>query len=68
MTEKIKQRFKYKEDLILKEIEEYISSTYKQHYSAGVENIQTFDVINEIDGPESWRILSQLCLEISLGD
>ena len=35
---------KYNEDELLKEVSEYISNTYKGHYSAG--NVQTLDLID----------------------
>ena len=37
--------FKYNEDVILNELKEYISGTYKQHYSTGDDEIQTLDLI-----------------------
>ena len=39
-------RFKYSEDHILKELTDYISATYNQHYSAGDDKIQTLDLID----------------------
>lgn len=39
--------FKYNEDAILNEVQEYISSTYKQHY-VGKKKIQTIDVWDSI--------------------
>lgn len=47
--------FKYNEDVILKEITEYIKSTYGQHYASGVKNFQTFDAWMEMDKGEAWR-------------
>jgi hypothetical protein len=38
-------RYKYSEDKILKELKDYISGTYNQHYSAGDDKIQTLDLI-----------------------
>ena len=38
-------RFKYSEDAILKELQDYITGTYNQHYSAGDDKIQTLDLI-----------------------
>ena len=38
------ERFKYNEDAILKELKEYISATYNQHYSS--EGIQTLDSVS----------------------
>ena len=40
-------RYKYSEDEILKELTDYISGTYNQHYSAGDDKIQTLDLIEE---------------------
>jgi hypothetical protein len=37
--------FKYNEDAIIEELREYITNTYKQHYSAGDDQIQTLDLI-----------------------
>lgn len=37
--------FKYNEDKIIDELKEYIANTYRQHYSAGDDNIQTLDLI-----------------------
>ena len=37
--------YKYSEDEILKELSDYISGTYNQHYSAGDDKIQTLDLI-----------------------
>ena len=39
-------RYKYSEDSILKELTDYISGTYNQHYSAGTDKIQTLDLID----------------------
>ena len=36
--------FKYNEDVILREIEEYISSTYGQHYVAESKGSQVIDI------------------------
>jgi len=38
-------KFKFNEDKILDQLREYIAGTYKQHYSAGDDNIQTLDLI-----------------------
>ena len=38
-------KYKYSEDVILKELQEYITGTYNQHYSAGDDKIQTLDLI-----------------------
>ena len=46
MDEKAKSnKYKYNEDTILKELQDYITGTYNQHYSAGDEKIQTLDLI-----------------------
>ena len=46
MDEKAKSnKYKYNEDTILKELQDYIAGTYNQHYSAGDEKIQTLDLI-----------------------
>ena len=45
---------KYNEDEILKELTDYISSTYNQHYSAGPDSIQTLDLINAVGDAESF--------------
>jgi hypothetical protein len=37
--------FKYNEDAIIEELRDYIANTYKQHYSAGDDQIQTLDLI-----------------------
>ena len=37
--------FKYNEEEIVKELLEYIRGTYRQHYSAGDDEIQTLDLI-----------------------
>ena len=47
-------RYKYSEDRILKELKDYISSTYNQHYSAGDDKIQTLDLIDACGDGESF--------------
>ena len=47
-----KTDFKYNEDKILKEVFEYVSSTYNQHY-VGEKGIQTIDVWHTLDMAES---------------
>jgi hypothetical protein len=47
-------RFKYNEDAILKELTDYISSTYRQHYSSGDEKIQTLDLIEACGDGEAF--------------
>ena len=45
MPAKNPNRFKYSEERILKELTDYISATYNQHYSAGDDKVQTLDLI-----------------------
>lgn len=40
---------KYNEDKILKEIGEYIESTYSQHYSTDGKGLQAMDVFRNLD-------------------
>ena len=40
--------YKYKEDEIIKKIQEYVDSTYGQHY-VGKQSLQTFDVWESLD-------------------
>jgi hypothetical protein len=47
-------RFKYSEERILKELSEYISGTYRQHYSAGDDKIQTLDLIEACGDGEAF--------------
>ena len=47
-------RYKYSEDKILKELKDYISGTYNQHYSAGDDKIQTLDLIEACADGESF--------------
>ena len=47
-------RFKYSEESILKELQDYISSTYNQHYSAGDDAVQTLDLIEACGDGESF--------------
>ena len=53
-TDKDRNRFKYSEDRILKELTDYISATYNQHYSAGDDKIQTLDLIEACGDGESF--------------
>ncbi len=43
---------KYNEDEILKEVSDYISNTYKGHYSVG--NVQTLDLIDSVGDAEAF--------------
>jgi len=55
MEEKNPQsKYKYSEDVILKELQEYITGTYNQHYSAGDDKIQTLDLIEACGDGESF--------------
>ena len=54
MTEKTDRRYKYSEDRILKELSDYISATYNQHYSSGDDKIQTLDLIEACGDGESF--------------
>ena len=47
-------RYKYSEDKILKELQDYISGTYNQHYSAGDDKIQTLDLIEACGDGEAF--------------
>jgi len=46
--------FKYNEDDLLKELRDYISGTYNQHYSAGNDAIQTLDLIEACGDAEAF--------------
>jgi len=55
MDEKNKlNKYKYSEDVILKELKDYISGTYNQHYSAGDDKIQTLDLIEACGDGEAF--------------
>ena len=54
MPAKNPNRFKYSEERILKELTDYISATYNQHYSAGDDKIQTLDLIEACGDGESF--------------
>ena len=55
MDEKVKSnKYKYSEDTILKELQDYITGTYNQHYSAGDDKIQTLDLIEACGDGESF--------------
>lgn len=45
---------KYSEDVIIKELQEYIIRTYDQHYSAGDDKIQTLDLIEACGDGEAF--------------
>ena len=46
--------FKYNEDELLKELRDYITGTYGQHYSAGNDSIQTLDLIEACGDAEAF--------------
>ena len=54
MTSNNPARFKYSEERILKELTDYISATYNQHYSAGDDKVQTLDLIEACGDGESF--------------
>jgi hypothetical protein len=45
---------KYNEDEILKELSDYISGTYDQHYAVGSNSVQTLDLIEACGDGESF--------------
>jgi hypothetical protein len=45
---------KYNEDALLQELRDYISGTYKQHYSSGNDSIQTLDLIEACGDAEAF--------------
>ena len=45
---------KYNEDALLAELRDYISGTYRQHYSAGNDSIQTLDLIEACGDAEAF--------------
>ena len=45
---------KYNEDVIMNELRDYIIGTYKQHYSAGDDSIQTLDLIESCGDAEAF--------------
>ena len=47
-------RRKYSEDVIIKELQDYITRTYDQHYSAGSDKIQTLDLIEACGDGEAF--------------
>ena len=49
-----KVRVKYEEDEILKKASEYISSTYRGHYTTEGSNIQTLDLIESVGDAEAF--------------
>ena len=53
-TSRNPNRFKYSEERIIKELTDYISATYNQHYSAGDDAVQTLDLIEACGDGESF--------------
>jgi hypothetical protein len=47
-------QWKYNEENILNELRDYISNTYRQHYSAGDDKIQTLDLIEACGDGEAF--------------
>lgn len=47
-------QWKYNEEQLLNELKDYISNTYKQHYSAGDDKIQTLDLIEACGDGEAF--------------
>ena len=45
---------KYNENEIIKELQDYISDTYRAHYSSGPDGIQTLDLINACGDAEAF--------------
>ena len=45
---------KYNEEVLLKELRDYITGTYRQHYSAGNDAIQTLDLIEACGDAEAF--------------
>ena len=46
--------WKYNEDKILKEVRDYLSSTYKSHYTSQESKTQTLDLIESIGDAEAF--------------
>ena len=53
-TPKDERFWRYNEGKILREVESYLSSTYKGHYVGGETKIQTLDLIDSIGDSESF--------------
>jgi hypothetical protein len=47
-------QWKYNEEEILNQLREYIANTYRQHYSAGDDSIQTLDLIEACGDGEAF--------------
>jgi len=46
--------YKYNEDAIIEELRQYITDTYRQHYSVGDDKIQTLDLIEACGDGEAF--------------
>ena len=64
-TSKPRSHFKFNEDVILKEVKDYISGTYRAHYNSG-SGIQTLDLINSCGDAEAFCRSKHLEVCISL--
>ena len=51
-TDNINGRWKYNEDVILKEIKEYLGGTYRSHYASPESKTQTLDLIESVGDAE----------------
>ena len=51
-TDNINGRWKYNEDVIIKEIRDYLGMTYKSHYTSKESKTQTLDLIEGIGDAE----------------
>ena len=54
ITKTSNSKRKYSEDEIIKELKDYITRTYDQHYSAGDDKIQTLDLIEACGDGEAF--------------
>jgi hypothetical protein len=51
---RLTMQWKYNEEEILNQLREYIANTYRQHYSAGDDSIQTLDLIEACGDGEAF--------------
>ena len=51
-TDNINGRWKYNEDVIIKEIRDYLGMTYKSHYTSKESKTQTLDLIESVGDAE----------------
>ncbi len=61
--EKQMPSFRYCEDKSIKELYDYIVSTYGQHYARDAKSFQAFDGIIQIDDKEAWRFFRGCCFK-----